>query len=312
MPIPSTSSLYRVTPLIPHPVLSRAQGRDVQLKMETLQPAGSFKSRGVGVHCQRVAAAGARRLVTSSGGNAGMAVAVAGRTLGLAVTVVVPESTAPAVRDKLRAEGAEVHVHGRVWIEADADARGRVTAAAAYVHPFDHPDLWDGHATLVDELAQQGPRPDRVVVSVGGGGLLCGVVEGLRRNGWGDVGVVAVETEGATSLKAAVEAGQLVTLPAITSVAKTLGASRVAQAALDCTRDHPVEVITVSDAAALRACVRFADELRTLVEPSCGASLAVAYDDHPALAGAARVVVVVCGGVAVSTADIEAWRASVG
>merc|ERR1712194_804964 len=90
-----------------------------------------------------------------------------------------------------------------------------------YVHPFDQPSTWRGHATVVQELARQldGP-PDAIVTCVGGGGLLMGILEGLEAVGWSSsTKVIASETEGAASLGRSLEAGELVTLPAITSVA---------------------------------------------------------------------------------------------
>ena len=82
-----------------------------------------------------------------------------------------------------------------------------------------------GHASLIDEVAQAGRKPDAVVLSVGGGGLLSGVVEGLHRNGWHDVPVIAVETEGAASFRAASEAGHAVEIERISSIATSLGPS---------------------------------------------------------------------------------------
>ena len=75
----------------------------------------------------------------------------------------------------------------------------------------------EGHTSLVQELqVELIEKPGAVVLSVGGGGLLCGVVQGLRRAGWGDVPIIAMETVGAHSLNAAMEMGELVTLPKIT------------------------------------------------------------------------------------------------
>ncbi|HZI11749.1 MAG TPA: pyridoxal-phosphate dependent enzyme, partial [Myxococcus sp.] len=130
----------------------------------------------------------------------------------------------------------------------------------------------------------------------------------LHRNSLAHVPVIAVETEGAASLHASVLAGTLVTLPAITSIATTLGAKRVARAAFDWTRRHPVHSVTVSDAQALDACLRFADDLRILVEPACGAALAVAYEGLGVLAPYRRPLLVVCGGIAVDVAKLVAWR----
>jgi threonine dehydratase len=103
-----------------------------------------------------------------------------------------------------------------------------VTERDAMLHPFDDPLLWEGHATLVDEIVRSGEKPEAIVVSVGGGGLLSGVVEGLRRHDWTNVPVVAVETVGADSLARSLEGGHLVTLDAITSIATSLGAKQVA------------------------------------------------------------------------------------
>jgi L-serine/L-threonine ammonia-lyase len=90
---------------------------------------------------------------------------------------------------------------------------------AVYIHPFDDPIVWSGHASMIREIAEEGIRPGAIVASVGGGGLLCGLVEGMHAMGWTDIPVVAVETEGAASFAASVQAGRLVTLDRITSTA---------------------------------------------------------------------------------------------
>ena len=106
--------LHIDTPLVESRALSASSGRAVWLKLDALQPSGSFKLRGVGFACETHHARGARRFVSSSGGNAGLAVAYAGRQLGVPVTVVVPETTTERARELLRLEGAEVVVVGRV------------------------------------------------------------------------------------------------------------------------------------------------------------------------------------------------------
>ncbi|AXQ47947.1 pyridoxal-phosphate dependent enzyme [Pseudomonas vlassakiae] len=299
-------SLHIQTPLLESRPLSLAAGRSVWLKIDALQPCGSFKLRGVGHACEVHHARGARHFVSSSGGNAGLAVAYAGRKLGVPVTVVVPETTTERAKELLRLEDAKVVVHGSSWQEANELALTLVGAGDAFIHPFDDPLLWAGHASLVDEVAAGGLKPDAVVLSVGGGGLLSGVVEGLQRNGWGDVPVLAVETTGAASLHAAMQAGHTVELPGIASVASSLGAKRVAEQALSCTRQHPVHCHLVSDRAALEACERFLLDHRVLVEPACGAALALAYSAE-ALAGYQHVLVVVCGGATATLEQIQAW-----
>jgi L-serine/L-threonine ammonia-lyase len=151
--------------------------------------------------------------------------------------------------------------------------------------------------------------PDAIVVSVGGGGLLCGVLEGLKRHGLESVTVAAVETEGTASLATSLREGRLVTLERIAGVARSLGAKTVAQKAFEWSRERPVRPVVVSDAAAAQACVAFADDHRCLVEPACGASLSLAYSADPCLADAQLVV---CGGIGVDLALLQGWRDGAG
>ncbi len=305
--------LHIQTPLLRHAPLSAALGKDLWLKMENTQPSGSFKLRGIGLLCQRAVAAGARHLVCPSGGNAGFAAASAGVALGVRTTIVVPRTTAESVRQKIRATGAELIVDGEVWDESNQAALRLCTEAGTlYVPPFDHPDIWDGNATLIDEAVRQaaaiGTSFDAVICAVGGGGLLCGVLEGMHRNGMAAVPVIAVETAGAASMQAAVQAGEPVTLAKIDTIATSLAARRIARQAFDWSRRHVIHNVVVSDAAAAGACLRFADDMRTLVEPACGAALAVAYGNLPVLAPFARPLVVVCGGIGVDLAKLAAWK----
>ncbi|MBH3415423.1 pyridoxal-phosphate dependent enzyme [Pseudomonas putida] len=299
-------TLHIHTPLIESRSISLAAGRNIWLKLDALQPCGSFKLRGVGHACEVHQARGAQQFISSSGGNAGLAVAYAGRKLGVSVTVVVPETTTERAKELLRLEDANVVVHGSSWQEANALAQTLVGPNDAFIHPFDDPLLWAGHASLIDEVAEAGVKPDAVVLSVGGGGLLSGVVQGLQRNGWADVPVLAVETHGAASLHAALQAGHSVELERIASVATSLGAKRVADQALACAQQHPVHSHLVSDRAALEACERFLLDHRVLVEPACGAALALAYAPD-ALAQYQNVLVVVCGGATATLEQIRAW-----
>lgn len=299
--------LHIETPLLESRPLSLATGKQVWLKIDALQPSGSFKLRGLGLACETHHRNGARRFVCSSGGNAGLAVAYAGRSLGVQVVVVVPETTTGRAKALLEQEGANVIVHGASWQEANAMATSLVGSDDAYLHPFDDPLVWQGHASLIDECAKSGLVPDAVVLSVGGGGLLCGVAEGMRRNGWASTQIVAVETDGAASFNAALAAGQPVTLDQITSIATSLGAKRVCDQAMRVAAEHAVTSVVISDRAALDACERFLADHRILVEPSCGAALSVVYESAPALDAFRTVLVVVCGGATATLEQMRAW-----
>ncbi len=302
-------TLHIETPLIESGALAGTNGRRVWLKMEALQPPGSFKIRGVGFACERHVERGARRFISSSGGNAGIAAAYAGRRLGVPVVVVVPETTTERARELIRREQADIIVHGASFQEANALAQSMLGPDDAFIHPFNDPLLWEGHATMIDEVARAGVLPDAVLLSVGGGGLLCGVIEGLRRNGWGQVPVIAVETAGADSLAQAMAAGAPVELPAITSIATSLGARQVSAQAFAWTQTHPVTSLVVSDQAAVAACLRFMDDQRVVVEPACGASLAAVYAKAPQLAAYRNLLVIVCGGVTATVAQLNKWAA---
>ncbi len=297
-------SLHEVTPLWRSLPISRATGRTVRLKMEALQPTGSFKIRGIGRLCAQAVAHGTRRFVSSSGGNAGVAVAYAGHVLNIPVTVHVFKGVPETARQRMEELGAEVLMAGPTWEQAhQAATEAAMDPSVFYVHPFDHPEIWHGHSTMIDEIVAAGVRPELIVLSVGGGGMLCGVLEGLERNGLTETRVLAVETHGTDSLNAALTAGKLVRLPKIDSVAKTLGAAQVATEAFEQARRRGVESIVIDDAQALSACRRFALDHRILVEPAAGAALAAVYEQLGSVPRAEDVTIIVCGGVGIALKD---------
>ncbi len=300
--------LHIQTPLIKSEPLSQVSGKNIWLKMEALQPTGSFKNRGVCFACQEVVKQGAQALFSSSGGNAGIAVAYAGRKLGIPVTVVVPETTSAKAIELLKNENAKVIVHGESWQEANELIQTLTGDGKVFIHPFDDPLVWQGHGTMIDEIHQAGLKPDAVILSVGGGGMLSGVGDGLKRNGWQDVPLLAIETEGAASFNQAIKANQPIELNEITSVATTLGAKRVCQQAFDLSKQLSVQSILVSDQQALNACRQFLSDHRVLVEPSCGASLSIAYDHAEKLKDFENIVIIVCGGVTATIEQINKWQ----
>ncbi|KAI0169651.1 pyridoxal-phosphate dependent enzyme [Hypoxylon sp. FL1284] len=345
---PVPQKLYIETPCIPSAPLSRAAGCNIFLKLENLQPSGSFKSRGIGhLMQQEMLARQNVHFYCSSGGNAGLAAATSAAVLGQPCTIVVSMRTNARMMDKIRLLGAEVHQAGAHWAEADAYLRTELLAkdpAGVYVPPFDHPAIWAGASTLVAELAAQLPPAsvlDAVVCNCGGGGLLCGIMEGVEKHfpsssssssssssasSGSDARpkVLAAETAGADSLAASVRAGALVTLPGITSAATSLGAPRVAARAFRWASERPdlLKSVVVSDAEAVAAAARFADDARMLVEVACGATLATLYNGALRRAVGAgdsdeewrrrNVVVIVCGGSDVSLEILAAYKEKFG
>jgi len=329
------------TPFIENENLSEHMKSRVFLKLDTNQPSGSYKIRGIGYFCQKmVKEKKAKRFVTSSGGNAGIAVAYSGKKLGVPVTVVLPESTSHRVQHILHEQlGAEVILHGAAWDDANQYALKLLSTYenAEYVHPFDHPLLWHGHSSIIDEIYEDfytnfllsyttgssssssstaknddnNKRiiPDLIVTVVGGGGLLSGICEGLEKYpDWKNIPIVAAETIGADSYYQSIMAGKLVTLDKISSEAKTLGAKRVCQKAFDCSKTHNIRTVIVRDDDAKDAVLRFVDDARQLVELSCGAGLACLYKKVDVVTEILEktvnkppvIIVIVCGGNAIS------------
>ncbi|XXH00609.1 methionyl-tRNA synthetase [Hypoxylon texense] len=364
---PEPQKLYIETPCIPSEALSRAAGCNIFLKLENLQPSGSFKSRGIGhLMYQEMLTKKNVHFYCSSGGNAGLATATGAAVLSQPCTIVVPMTTSELMINKMRLLGAQVHQVGTHWALADEHLRTQLLArdpSGVYVPPFDHPDIWTGASTIVTELVSQ-LKPfnvslsqiDAIVCNCGGGGLLNGIMEGVEKNfggagagagagaggGKGEAGgevvgeearkkrpkVLAVETAGADSLNASVRAGALVTLPAITSIATSLGAPRVAARTFRWAQEAPhLESVVVADAEAVMGSVRFADDARVLVEVACGATVATVYNgDLRRIVGVdeegralsdeewsrKNVVVIVCGGSNVTLEMLRAYQEKYG
>jgi L-serine/L-threonine ammonia-lyase len=318
---------------------------NIYLKLDNLQPSGSFKSRGVGnMMFRAVADAGPSEDIhfyCSSGGNAGLACATSAIALNRKATIVVPTSTLPHMVQKLRDLGADVVQIGANWAEADKHLRMVLMAnhdpasRAIYVPPFDHPDVWAGASELVDELAAQmmdglgGVKPDAIVCSVGGGGLLSGIMEGIERlkkatGGYFAPRVLAMETEGADSFNSSVRAGHLVTIPKISSIATSLGAVRVADKVWDWavkSGDNLISAV-VTDAEAVSGVARFLDDARILVEVSCGAAIIPAYngllrrqlgrDMNDEQWAKQNIVLEICGGSNISLEMLNSYRQEYG
>ncbi len=254
------------------------------------------------------------KLVTSSGGNAGYSVALAGFKIGVSVDVFVPSTTLPLMINKMRSVDANVVIAGNNWNEADAQARIVLAknSNARYIPPFDDPLIWEGHRAIVKEMFEElgmAGMPSTIVLSVGGGGLLRGVQLELEALGLANrTRIIAVETEGAASFAAAKTAGKVVRLEKISTIASTLGALAVIPSVL--VSPIRTDSLIVSDSDAVNACLKFAEHQRILVEPACGAALAVAYDAKFShlLERNETVAVIVCGGSAVDVDLLLGWK----
>ena len=294
----TTSHFYHNTPVFQAHRLNNILPFQVSYKMECFQPSGSFKIRGMETVLKDLASQGLKTVLCSSGGNAGYSLAYVGKHMGFAVKIIVPKTTSAYMIDKINTLGAEVEIHGDNWNEAHLHATAlSENLQLPYVPPFDHPLLWQGHSTLIDECAQVMPAPDRIVVAVGGGGLLCGVFEGMLRNNWLKTKVVTAETEGAASFAKSFAEGRLIELPSIDTIATSLGAKQVAAKALEYASQFDIETHVTSDRDAFQACVEFFQDQHLLVEPACGAALSYPILKQAEIESNEKVLVIACGGV---------------
>nr|XP_028566954.1 L-serine dehydratase/L-threonine deaminase-like [Podarcis muralis] len=311
----SSKPFHVVTPLRVSPHLSKLAGTKVYLKLENSQPTGSFKIRGIGNFCKVMAEKGSKEFVSASAGNAGLATAYCAKLLEIPATIYVPQSTPAFTVERMKDEGATV-CFGQTLDECKNKAQEMVKKNSdwTFVPPFGDPLISEGHKTMVAEMKEQmESKPGVIVLSVGGGGMLCGVIQGLREAGWDDVPIIAMETWGAHSFHASLKQGELVTLPKITSIATTLGAATVAEEALKLAQEHCVISQVVTDPEAVAGIPRFLDAEKILVEPACGASLAVIYSgliktlqkECKLPRDLESMVIIVCGGNNITLEELD-------
>jgi len=346
--------IHVVTPLVHVSTLSATSGHDIYLKLETQQRSGSFKTRGIGRACwsavQRLGPNA--HLVAASGGNAGIAAAISAQTLGVKCTVFVHDRTEQIVLDKMRSCGANVVVAEGGWEDASAGAYklAEEDPNAQYIHPFEGDAVIRGHTTIVEEIYDQyaaattsGARPDVICCSVGGGGLIRGIMlrsaERAAESSTTPTHILGITTIGADSFGRSLEqdAG-FVKLEVADSRAKSLvckacsplavhdarsyGATGSVAGASDQTTGKAGGFFTsarVDDAYAGAAAWQATDELNHLIELSCGAAIVPAYqptilDDIARRLGKDKlsVAIVVCGGSRIDRETVDGFREEYG
>jgi threonine dehydratase len=263
----------------------------VSLKLEFLQHAGSFKSRGAfnTLLSQAIPEAG---VAAASGGNHGAAVAYAARRLGVPARIFVPEISSPAKVAVIRSHGAEVVIGGARYADAqDACDRYVAETGALRVHPFAAQSTIAGQGTVGLEWEADAPPLDTVLVAVGGGGLISGIGSWYNRR----VKVVGVEPEGSRALHAALEAGGPVDVDVHSVAADSLGARNTGELVHAICRDTVDHVALVQDAAIEEAQRLLWRDWRMAVEPGGAAALAALISGAYRPGQGERVGVLLCG-----------------
>ena len=262
------------------------------LKLELLQHAGSFKTRGAFANLltRPVPAAG---VVAASGGNHGAAVAYAAMRLGVPARIFVPVVSSAAKIARIRSYGADLVVGGERYADALAASEAWVRDSGALpVHAFDQPETLLGQGTLGLELSGQAAALDTLLVAVGGGGLIGGIAAWYG----GRVKVVGVEPEAAPTLTEALKAGRPVDAPAGGLAADSLAPRRVGELMFPIARAHVTRVVLVADSAIRAAQQRLWEAVRIVAEPGGAAAFAALLDGAYVPEPGERVGVVVSGG----------------
>jgi threonine dehydratase len=273
--------------------LGNAFGHDgpVSLKLEFLQHAGSFKTRGAfnAILSDAVPSAG---VAAASGGNHGAAVAYAARQVGVKARIFVPEISSPAKIAVIRSHGAEVVIGGARYADAQESCDLYVTESGALrIHPFAATSTMAGQGTAALEWEQDGPALDTVLVAVGGGGLISGVASWWA----GRVKVVGVEPEGSRALHAALAAGGPVDVEIDSVAADSLGAKNTGALVYDICREIVDHVALVTDEAIRDAQRVLWRDYRIASEPGGAAALAALISGAYKPRSGERVGVLLCG-----------------
>jgi threonine dehydratase len=266
-------------------------GIEVWLKLEHMQVAGSFKARGMlnRLLANSIPASG---VIVASGGNAGIATAAAAKSLGVKCEVFVPTVCSPAKQARLRELGAQVVVTGAVYAEAlEACLSRHKETGALLTHAYDQPEVVAGAGTLAQEIEEQGGRPDSVLVSVGGGGLISGIAAWFD----GDARVVALEPELAPTLHAARKAGEPVDVSVSGVAADSLGAKRIGAIAWEITQRTVKDSLLLRDDAIRAAQLWLWKEMKLAVEPAAALPLAALQTGAYVPRQGEKVCLVICG-----------------
>jgi threonine dehydratase len=277
------------------PLLPPSERDAVWLKCEFLQHCGVFKTRGAfnrQLAAQETGEIGDAGIVVASGGNAGLAQAFVARELGIRATVFVPESAPEVKVGRIRSYGAEVRRAGTEYAEAYHTAVDFAEqGGAAFAHAYDQFDVVAGAGTLGEEILEDEPSIDTIVVAVGGGGLYAGIAAAA----FGRARIVAVEPERCPTLNAAMAAGEPVDVAVTGVAADSLGARRIGEFAFAAqAAEAPVSVL-VTDEEIIDARARLWSEYRTASEFGAVAAYAALTSGRYVPADGERVAVVVCG-----------------
>jgi threonine dehydratase len=284
----------RETMIIPSTALSERAGADVWLKCENLQVTGSFKARGATNRLLAMRQTHSGGVVAASSGNHGVAVAHAGRALGIPVTVYVPGFASPVKVAAMGRLGATVVRFGTDGLDTELEARRfAATHNLVYVSPYNDLTVVAGQGTIGVELRRQLPDIDAIVIAVGGGGLIGGVAADLKHH-HPHVRVIGAQPANSRVMAESVRVGRILELPSEPTLSDgTAGGVESDTITFPLCRDLVDEWIEVREQDIARSMRRTIEEEHMLIEGAAAVAVAVVAERRTPLSG--RVVVVLCG-----------------
>lgn len=259
--------VIRETNLLHSPALSRACGNNVYLKPENMQITGAYKIRGAYYKISTLTREEKERgLITASAGNHAQGVAYAAQAAGVRATIVMPTTTPLVKVNNTKDYGAQVLLHGETFDDAAAMAmKLSREEGLTYIPPFNDLDVATGQGTIAYEIFQSLPDVDVILVPIGGGGLAAGVstlAKLLKPN----VTVIGVEPSGAASMKASLEAGEVVSLPTVSTIADGVAVKTPGDLVFPYIQKNIDHIITIDDSELVDAFLDVMEKHKMVVE----------------------------------------------
>ncbi|MFT4883395.1 MAG: threonine dehydratase [Natronomonas sp.] len=286
----------RETPLEYSNTFSKRTGADLHLKLENFQRTGSFKIRGAtNKIAQLTDEERERGVVTASAGNHAQGVALAATRAGVDATIVMPEYAPISKINATRSYGAEVVLHG-IDYDAAAEKAHEIEREEdrTYVHAFDDPAVMAGQGTIGLEIVDACPQVDTVVVPIGGGGLISGIATAVKAQT--DARVIGVQAEGASSVAASLEKGEVIERDSVDTIADGIATRKVGERTFEVIKERVDEVVTVTDPEIANAVVSLLERSKTLVEGAGAVALAAVLEERFDYEEGETIVPALCGG----------------
>jgi len=292
----SISPHIRKTPVLHSNYFSGKLNCEIFFKCENLQYTNSFKLRGAFNKISSIPDKKNKIIIASSGGNHGLGVTYAANHFGMKTIIVVPEFVPQFRIEMIKALGAEVIIHGKTMDDMNNKvAEFTQDSKYIYVHPFDDAEVIAGQATVAYELLEECPDIDVIVVSIGGGGLISGIAQYAKAFN-PNIIIYGTQTFGADAMSQSLQAGKIVTIPGITSIATSLGATKVAERTFAIVQQNVKNVVAVTDAEAIRDLKDILAHEKLLVEPASSCNLSAIISGQLENLHGKNVAVILCGG----------------